>query len=231
MVPFVGLLLADEKVHDKNYFLEIALDLGSDRGPSKSDSAESCGQECVTKRQSHDKPGCHWHSHLLSGHLLSFGRRQGRHTQARRNVLAHKQRSILRLVGHAFDVRAQRQPLSKKRNASSSATCIRCATSRPVNSREATHNPDRAVERWCAIEGILLSRSAELDVRRKMCISSSCRFGLSTFSRTSQSAFGIFLKSLIRPTSRSVHEIFLGWAEQALDATKQFQRMMIWAKL
>ena len=29
-----------------------------------------------------------------------------------------------------------------------------------------------------------------------------------------------FLKSLIRPTSRSVHEIFLGWAEQALDATK-----------
>ena len=28
-----------------------------------------------------------------------------------------------------------------------------------------------------------------------------------------------FLKSLIRPTSRSVHEIFLGWAEQALDAT------------
>ena len=28
-----------------------------------------------------------------------------------------------------------------------------------------------------------------------------------------------FLKSLIRPTSRSVHEIFLGWAKQALDAT------------
>ena len=102
----------------------------------------------------------------------------------------------------------------KKRHASSSATCIRSATSRPVNSRDATHNPDRDVERWCAIEGILLSRSAELDVRRKMCISSSCRFGLSTFSLTSQSAFG-----LIRPTSRSVHEIFLGWAEQAFDAT------------
>ena len=29
-----------------------------------------------------------------------------------------------------------------------------------------------------------------------------------------------FLKSLIRLTSRSVHEIFLGWAEQARDATK-----------
>ena len=38
-----GLLLEDEKVHEKNHFLEIALDLGSDRGPSKSDSAESCG--------------------------------------------------------------------------------------------------------------------------------------------------------------------------------------------
>ena len=43
MVPFAGLLLEDEKVHDKNHFLEIALDLGSDQGPSKSDSAESCG--------------------------------------------------------------------------------------------------------------------------------------------------------------------------------------------
>ena len=46
MVPFLGLLLEDEKVHDKNYFLEIALDFGSDRGPSKSGSAEGCGQEC-----------------------------------------------------------------------------------------------------------------------------------------------------------------------------------------
>ena len=43
MVPFVGLLLADENVQDKNYFLEIVLDFGSDRGRSKSDSAESCG--------------------------------------------------------------------------------------------------------------------------------------------------------------------------------------------
>ena len=58
-----------------------------------------------------------------------------------------------------------------------------------------------------------------MDVGRKICISSSCRFGMSTFSLTSQSVFGIFLKSLIRPTSRSVHEIFLGWVEQALDAT------------
>ena len=66
MVPFVGLLLVGEKVHDKNHFLENALDLGSARGPSKLDSAESCGQECVTKRQSYDQPGCHWHSHLLA---------------------------------------------------------------------------------------------------------------------------------------------------------------------
>ena len=107
----------------------------------------------------------------------------------------------------------------RKRHASSSATCIRCATSRFLNSREATRNPDRAVERWCAALRILLSRSAELDVRRKMCISSSRRFGMSTLSLTSQSAFGIFLKSLISPASRSVHEILLGWAEQAFDAT------------
>ena len=59
-------LLEDEKVHDRNHFLEIAFDLGSDRGPSKSDSAESCGQECVTKRQSHDQLGCHRHLHLLA---------------------------------------------------------------------------------------------------------------------------------------------------------------------
>ena len=52
MVPFVGLLLVGEKVHDKNHFLENALDLGSARGPWKLDSAESCVQECATKRQS-----------------------------------------------------------------------------------------------------------------------------------------------------------------------------------
>ena len=63
-----------------------------------------------------------------------------------------------------------------------------------MNSRDATHKPDRDVEWWCATEGILLSRSAELDVCRKMAISSSCRFGVSTFSLTSQPSFGIFLK-------------------------------------
>ena len=82
----------------------------------------------------------------------------------------------------------------KKRSASSSATCRRCTTSRLVNSRDATHKPDRDVEWWCAIEGILLSRIAELDMYRKMAISSSCRFEMSTFSLKSQSSFGFFLK-------------------------------------
>ena len=37
MVPFVGLLLEGEKVHDKNHFWENALDLVSNRGLSTSD--------------------------------------------------------------------------------------------------------------------------------------------------------------------------------------------------
>ena len=56
MVPFVCLLLVGEKVHDKNYFLEIALDLGSDRGPSKSDSAESCKQARMRDEKTEPRP-------------------------------------------------------------------------------------------------------------------------------------------------------------------------------
>ena len=75
-----------------------------------------------------------------------------------------------------------------------------------VNSRDATHKPDRDVEWWCAIKGILLSRIAELDMYRKMAISSSCRFEMSTFSLKSQSSFGFFFLKRFDQTHEPLRE-------------------------